>query len=84
MYLLLTKTCLQHHSFYSDLTENKISPDNGILLDDVLKPKLLNIPLTSCFLINLDFLLPHIAHSDSNIVFPLLAFKTLGCMFSVF
>ena len=50
---------------------------------DVLRPKLLNIPLASCFLINLDFLLPHIAHFDNIIVLPLLGFETLGFIFSV-
>ena len=48
------------------------------------RPKLLNIPLASCFLINLDFLLPHIAHFDNIIVLPLLIFETTGLTFSVF
>ena len=48
------------------------------------RPKLLNIPLASCFLINLDFLLPHIAHFDNIIVLPLLVFETTGLTFSVF
>ena len=47
-----------------------------------LRPKLLNIPLASCFLINLDFLLSHIAHFDYRIVLLLLVFKTLRFMFS--
>ena len=33
---------------------------------------------------NLDFLLPHIAHFHNTIVLPLLVFETLGFMFSVF
>ena len=45
---------------------------NGILFNEVLGPKLLNIPLASCFLINLDFLLPNIAHFDNSIVLSLL------------
>ena len=61
--------------------QNKISPNIGTLLNDVLTPKLGNYPFASCFLINLDFLLPYIAHFD-NIVF--LSFsETLGFMFSV-
>ena len=47
----------------------KISPNNGILLNGILRPKLLNILLASCFLINLDFLLPHIAHFDDMIFY---------------
>ena len=63
--------------------QNKISPNNRILLNGVLAPKLRSIPLASCFLINFDFLLPHIAHFDNRIVLPLLVFETLGLMFSV-
>ena len=49
------------------------------------RPKLLNIPLASDFLINLDFLVsPHVTHFDNNIVLSLLVFETLGLMFSVF
>ena len=49
-----------------------------------LRPKLLNILLASFFLINLDFLVPHIAQLDNSIVLVLLVFKTRGFMFSVF
>ena len=49
-----------------------------------LRPKLLNDPLASCVLLNLDFLLPHIVHFDNIIVLPLLVFETLGFMLSVF
>ena len=48
--------------------QNKISPNNGILLNGVLRPKLLNNPFAFCFLINLDFLRPHIAYFDNSIV----------------
>ena len=58
-----------------------ISPNNGTSLNDVLRPKLLNIPLASCYLMNLDFSLSHIAHFDNNIVLPLLVSETLGFMF---
>ena len=64
--------------------QNKISSDNGILLNGVLRSELLNIPLASCFLMNLDFLLPHIAYFDNNIILQLLVCETLGFMFSVF
>ena len=36
-----------------------MSPNNGILLNGLLRPKLLSIPYSSCSFINLDFLLPH-------------------------
>ena len=54
--------------------EQKVSANNGILLNGVLRPKTLNIPLASHFLINLNFFLPHIAYFDNNIDLPLLVF----------
>ena len=54
-------------------------PKNGILLYGVLRCKLLNNPFPSCSVINLDFLLPHTAHSahfDNNISLPFLFFNT--------
>ena len=63
--------------------QSKISLNIGTLLNGVLIPKLLNNPFGSWFLINLDFLLPHIAHFD-NIALPLLVLETLEFMFSVF
>ena len=45
-----------------------MSPKNGILLNGVLRSRLLNNPFTSCSFINHDFLLPHAAHFDTNIV----------------
>ena len=62
-----------------------MSPNNGILVNSVLRPKLLNIPFASCSFINPDFLLPHIAYFYNNIVSPLLVlvFKTRRIMFSV-
>ena len=53
-----------------ELHLKKISPNNGILLNGVLRPKLLNIPVASCFLINLDFLVLYKAHFDNIIVLP--------------
>ena len=41
-----------------------MSPNNGILFNGVLRPKLCNNPFTSCSLTNLDFLIPHTAHFD--------------------
>ena len=66
------------------LTKNKISPNMGILFNDVLILKLLNNPFACCSLINFDFLLPHIAHFDKIIILPLLVFETFGFMLSVF
>ena len=43
-------------------------PNNGILVNGFLRPKLLNIPFASCSFKNLDFLLLHTAHFDNNIV----------------
>ena len=56
----------------------------GILLNGVLIPNLLNNPLASCLLINLEFLLPHIAHFDNIISLPLLVLETCGFMFFVY
>ena len=50
-------------------TESKISPNNRILLNRVLRPILLYVPLASCFLINLNFLLRHRAHYNNNNVY---------------
>ena len=64
--------------------QNKISPNIGTLLHGVLRPKFLNGPFASWFLINLNILVSHIVHFDNTIVLPLLVFETLGFMFSVF
>ena len=58
-----------------------MSPTNGNLLNGVLRPKLLNIPLASCLLINPYCLLPHIAHFHDIIILSLLVFKSLEFMF---
>ena len=52
-----------------------MSPNNGILLYDVLKPKLLNVLFASCSFIDLDLSLPHAARFDDNIVLPFLVFN---------
>ena len=58
-----------------------MSPNNGILLNDVLNPKLLNIPFVFCSFINLDFLLLHTARFGNYTVLPLLVFVTYDNMF---
>ena len=47
-----------------------MSPNNGILLNGVLRRRLINNPFASCSFINLDFLLPHTTHFDNYIVLP--------------
>ena len=59
-------------------------PNNGILLNGVLTPKLLNIIFASCSFINLDFLLTHTAHFYNNTVLSFLVFNTLESTFFVF
>ena len=54
------------------------------LLNGVLIPNLPNNPFVSWFLINLDFLLPHIASFDNIITLPLLVQETCGFIFLVF
>ena len=60
-----------------------MSPNKGSLLNGVLIPKVLNRPFASWSLINLDFLLPYIAHFDNTTALSLIVFETLGFMFSV-
>ena len=57
-------------------------PNNRILLNWVLRPKLLNNPFASCSFVNLDFLLPHTANFGNNIVLPFLVFNTFESTFS--
>ena len=59
-----------------------MSPNIGNLLNGVLIPNLFNNPFASWFLINLDFLLPHIAHFDNIIILPLLVLEMCGFIFS--
>ena len=61
-----------------------MSPNNGILLNGILRPKLFNILFPSRSFINLDFLLSHKAHFDNNIVLPLLVFETLRFILYLF
>ena len=64
--------------------QNKTSPNNGILLNVNLISRLLSNPFASCFLMNFDFLEPHIAHFDNIIFLPLLVTRTFGSILSVF
>ena len=57
--------------------------NSGILVKGVLIPKLLNNPASYSF-INLDFLLPHIAHFDDKANLPFLVFIILTSIFFVF
>ena len=60
-----------------------MSPNTGILLKGVFILKLFNKHLVFCFLINLDFLLSHIAHFDKSIIPPLFVSVTLEFLFVV-
>ena len=59
--------------------------NNGTLLKGVLIPKLLNIPIACCSLINLDFLLSHVAQFDC-IILPILSISNYFrvIIFSIF
>ena len=46
--------------------QNNILPNNGILLNDVLRSKLLNNHFPSCSFINPDFLLTLTVHFDNK------------------
>ena len=64
--------------------QNKIFPNNKIWLNGVFITKLVNNSLAFFSLMNLDFLMRHIAHFDNSVVLSLLLFERLGFMFSVF
>ena len=78
------KSCAQWNCIQWNCIQNKTSPNKGILLKVVLIPRLLNNPFASCFLINFDFLLPHLAHFDNIIALPLLVAEIFGSVLSVF
>ena len=61
-----------------------MSPNNGTLLNGVLRPKLLSIPFDSRSFINLDFLLPQTTHFDDDIVLPCFVFNSFEFTFSLF
>ena len=58
-----------------------MSPNIGNLLNGALIPNLLNNPFASCLLINLNFLLPHIAHFDDIMNLQVLVLDTCRSMF---
>ena len=61
-----------------------MSLNNGILLNAVLRPKLLNIAFASCSFIHFDFLLPHTAILMITLFYLFLVFTTLEFIFSAF
>ena len=61
-----------------------MSPNNGILPNHVLRPKLFNNPFASCSFTNLDFLIPQSAHFDCIINLPFFVLKIFQFKFSVF
>ena len=70
---------MKYSSF--ELYQNKIF-NNSTLLKGVLIPKLLNIPIACCSLINLNFLLSHVAQFDCNLF--CLFLTILGLLFLVY
>ena len=60
-----------------------MSPDNGILLNGVLRPKMQNNPFVSCSLINPDSLLSHTAGFDDEIHVPFFVFNIFEFTFPV-
>ena len=61
-----------------------MSLNNGILLNAVLRPKLLNIAFVSCSFIHFEFLLPHTAILMITLFYLFLVFTTLEFIFSAF
>ena len=61
-----------------------MSPNSDILVKGVFNPRLLNNPLASCSLTNLEFLLSDTAHFDKSINLPLFFFATVEFLLSVF
>ena len=82
MFLPLIKTCLQFHSFY--IFKKTLPNTRIILLRDVFIPKLLNNPLGSRSLINLDFLLFRTACFNESIILVFFVFTTFRFLVSDF
>ena len=59
-------------------TQKNISPNNDILLNRVLRPKLIHSPFASCTFPNVDFLNPHSAHFDCKVNLLFFCFKNLS------
>ena len=53
------------------------------MFNSVLIPKVLNNPSASCSFTNLDFLLPHTAYFEDNIVLPFLVFNIFESALSI-
>ena len=62
---------------------NTSKTKEALLLQGVVIPKLLNNPLGSCSLKNLDFLLTHTSHFDISIILPFFVLTTFGFLLSV-
>ena len=60
-----------------------MSPNNEILFNGILRPKLHNNPFASCYFINFDFSLPDTAHFDDNVGMLFFVFNTFGSILSV-
>ena len=74
--------CSQFHSFYT--LKKYISPNNGILVNLALRPKLLNSHFASFSLTNPDFLILQSAHFDCITDIPFFVVKVFEFNFSVF
>ena len=60
--------CIQQSCTQWNYIQNtSLDIGSGMLLKGALILKLLNNPSASCFLINFDFLAPHIAHFDNSL-----------------
>ena len=58
-----------------------MSPNNGTLLNGVLRPKLVNYLFAFCSFRNLDFLLPQTEHFDCITIFLFLKYLNLNFQF---
>ena len=63
-------------------TKEELQKD--FFLKSVLIPKLLNNPLASCCLINVDFVQSNTAHFDKSIILPVFVLATFGFYFKYF
>ena len=61
-----------------------MSPNNGTLLNGVLRTKLFNKPSALCSFMNINFLIPHTEHFDCIINLLFFVLKIFGSKFLVF
>ena len=61
-----------------------MSPNNAIMFNGVVRPKLLNSPIASCSFIYLDLLLPYTVHFHDKNGLPFSVFNIFESIFSVF